>query len=360
MAELSGAKVDPNTLSERAQPFGPTRESNVSMPFVYELALAVELAEVPRSQLFSCAQFDAEWLRAPGARVPRSKLYDLCNCALDITRDPALGLRWAERGWAASFVPISHLFTHAGCLRQALESLSKFERLISDEPYFQLLETAEEVVVRCLRLPGESSTTQRFWAEMSMANLFRLMEPYDVGAQRARLHFAHAAPPHHREYTRIFGRAVRFEQPFTELVFDRALMDAPSPHHDAEAHDAMRALAERQLLMLVERVPFPLRVRAFLVQHGWAQRLEMDTVARSLGLSVRSLRRHLASEGKSYRAVESEALAIVAKHLLRDGQRTIEDVAYYMGFSDVRAFYRAFKRWTGTTPNAHRTQQLRE
>jgi AraC-like DNA-binding protein len=80
----------------------------------------------------------------------------------------------------------------------------------------------------------------------------------------------------------------------------------------------------------------------------------MDEAARSVGLSVRSLRRRLSSEGSSYQTVANEALVIVAKHLLMPKQYSIQETAYAMGFADARSFHRAFRRWTGVTPGAYR------
>jgi AraC-like DNA-binding protein len=138
-------------------------------------------------------------------------------------------------------------------------------------------------------------------------------------------------------------------------VFERALLDLPAPHRDQEVHDVLSALAERRLLRITQRTPYALRVRDLLVRQEHPQRThDMKAVALSLGLSVRSLRRRLAAEGKSYNSVVREALAIVAKHLLRDKQRTIQETAYEMGFSDASTFHRAFKSWTGTTPSAYR------
>jgi transposase-like protein len=85
-------------------------------------------------------------------------------------------------------------------------------------------------------------------------------------------------------------------------VFDRTLMDAVFPFRDGDVCDALRAIAERRILGVTQRAPFSLRVRERLVQQGPARRTDMNAVARSLGLSARSLRRRLAAEGKSYNA----------------------------------------------------------
>jgi AraC-like DNA-binding protein len=83
----------------------------------------------------------------------------------------------------------------------------------------------------------------------------------------------------------------------------------------------------------------------------------METLARALGLSVRSLRRRFASEGKSYSYVENDALSIVATHLLQNRQLSIQETTDAMGFSDTTAFHRAFKRWTGTTPSEYKKRR---
>jgi transcriptional regulator GlxA family with amidase domain len=47
-------------------------------------------------------------------------------------------------------------------------------------------------------------------------------------------------------------------------------------------------------------------------------------------------------------------LSAIAKDRLRDASLSLEEVAYIVGFSEVRAFRRAFRRWTGTTPGRYR------
>jgi AraC-like DNA-binding protein len=128
-------------------------------------------------------------------------------------------------------------------------------------------------------------------------------------------------------------------------------MDTVSPYQDDDTHEALRTIAERHMSSS-HKASVALRVREHLLQQRSGHRTEMSIVARALGLSVRSLRRRLADEGKSYSAVATDAFVMVAKHFLVDGQRSIQETAYEMGFSHCGAFHRAFKTWTGTTPRA--------
>ena len=70
-------------------------------------------------------------------------------------------------------------------------------------------------------------------------------------------------------------------------------------------------------------------------------------------MSQRSLHRHLASQGVDYRSVLNEARLEAAAGLLRDGQKSVKEVAHEVGFSTASAFYRAFKRWTGYSPSEY-------
>ena len=93
-----------------------------------------------------------------------------------------------------------------------------------------------------------------------------------------------------------------------------------------------------------------------LVEDGeWQQ----DRVAEHLTVSVATLRRRLHEDGHSFRDLVQAARYKRAKTLLLDG-RTIQHVADATGYSDIRAFNRAFKRLSGTTPAAFAKANLQD
>lgn len=325
----------------------------VSLIVVRALADAVENAGGNRAELLQAAGLSAELVTAGDIRVPLGAHYRLCGRALELTGDLALGLHWAERLTNTAFVPVSYLLAHSESLGHAFDTLSRFGSLLCDEPAYELLENGDKAILRCRTPTDQPLPVQRFFAEMVVASFHRIVRRRNVPGQPEEVSFAYPAPAYADEYTRVFHGAARFDQPFTGLVFDRALLDMAQPSKDEGIHEALRTLAERRVSQLGQRASYGLHTRELLVQRGWPLRIDMEEVARALGLSVRSLRRRLVIEGKTYREIEHEAFTIVATRLLRDERRTIQEAAYEMGFSDTSTFHRAFKRATGITPGKY-------
>lgn len=79
-------------------------------------------------------------------------------------------------------------------------------------------------------------------------------------------------------------------------------------------------------------------------------RVSESMIARELEMSARTLRRHLAEEGTSYERLLDDLRKELAEHYLREPELGIDDVAVLLGFSEARAFRRAFRRWNGLSP----------
>jgi AraC-like DNA-binding protein len=81
-------------------------------------------------------------------------------------------------------------------------------------------------------------------------------------------------------------------------------------------------------------------------------------LARSFHMDERTLRRRLAREGTSYRAIVDEARRVLAIDLIRFSDLSIERIAEQTGYNDAAAFSAAFKRWQGESPGRYRQRTL--
>ena len=88
-----------------------------------------------------------------------------------------------------------------------------------------------------------------------------------------------------------------------------------------------------------------------LLPHG---RANVETVAKGLALSVRTLSRKLSGEGTTFAAVVDELRRSLALEYLREPRFTLSQIACLLGYETPTSFTHAFKRWTGRSPSAAR------
>jgi AraC-like DNA-binding protein len=155
-------------------------------------------------------------------------------------------------------------------------------------------------------------------------------------------------PPHSALYERFIAVPVRFGCPATEADLDMALLNQPFRLADP----AMAKLAEQYVASeagaapaggVLEQIRQVLKANA----RGWP---DLDGMARILQTSGRSLRRELKRLNTTYRELLDAIRLERAEQLVRHTDITLERISEQLGFSDVRSFRRAFKRWTGRTP----------
>ncbi|MEF1226965.1 AraC family transcriptional regulator, partial [Vibrio fortis] len=79
-----------------------------------------------------------------------------------------------------------------------------------------------------------------------------------------------------------------------------------------------------------------------------------------LGMSSRTLRRHLKTCGTSYQQILDHVRFHLAKHYLHSTQFSIEEISERVGFSDSANFRHAFRKWSGVAPRAFRKSLLSE
>jgi AraC-like DNA-binding protein len=81
---------------------------------------------------------------------------------------------------------------------------------------------------------------------------------------------------------------------------------------------------------------------------------QVDLVADLYGMSAQTLRRRLHEEGTSFRSVIEGIRRDLSLRQLLKTKKTVSTIAASLGYSETRAFTRAFKQWTGMSPRDYR------
>lgn len=161
-------------------------------------------------------------------------------------------------------------------------------------------------------------------------------------------------PADARAFEQAFGCTPRFGAAANRIGFD--LID----HRIATADAAVARLLRHTLSLQRSGETAPSEMEAAIVR---ALRINlqspptMASIAATLNLSERTLRRRLDENGLSYASLLDGERMRRALELLNNSDLTLPQVAQESGFADVRSLRRAIKRWTGQTPSRIRQRE---
>lgn len=199
----------------------------------------------------------------------------------------------------------------------------------------------------------------RFPIEVMLGTGYRLMS--HAAGSPLPLHevtFAHAAGYPVAAYEALFGAPVRFEAECSALWMSAEAASIPFAGRDPIARRYLERYAEQQLAALPAPAPTLVgQIREAIVVELATSGAELSRVARRVAMSTRTVQRRLDEAGTTYQDLVEDVRGALARRLLRDRGRSIVDVAFELGYADLKGFYRAFRRWTGTTPGEWRARE---
>lgn len=299
----------------------------------------------------SLEQFDdADW-------VPVS-LYDrMIQAALAHTQSPALGFAAGTSLANQRYGVHPMLAMHMPNLRQGLKDIMRFGALLLARPEIALHETngSARLTITPIIDKGPSAVFRAEFIAVAMMQMLRYGSANSIKV--AKVHFTHPAPSYQSRYCEYFDAGIDFNAPENAIIFNREVLDQPLPWHDRVSYLELRTKAELSLSTAQRHVDMIQRVKNVLI-NAFPNAPTMDDVAVQLGTSKRSLRRHLACRGTSHTELVKECRQLMAEHRLANAGVSLKQIAGELGFSSVTCFHRAFKCWTGMTPQAWRDQSL--
>jgi len=149
---------------------------------------------------------------------------------------------------------------------------------------------------------------------------------------------------------RHFRCELRFDAPRDLMVFDEATLALQMVHRNAQL---LAVLVPGLDLALSQDDPgrtLADDVRDALSTAISGDRPAIAKVAKSLGMSARTLQRRLGELGTTYQDLLDDVRHRTARRLLTSTSLGVGEVAFLLGFEEVNSFQRAFRIWEGTTP----------
>jgi AraC-like DNA-binding protein len=303
--------------------------------------------------LYRYAGIDPESLKKPGMRVRYTSVEKIWKKAVEIIDDPCFGLQ-APKFWHPSYLhALGYAWLASHSLREALTRFVRYLRVVTEEGSLKLEEEPEGLTLTLdlspamKRIPEQIDLTMALIIHMCRINYGEDLKPIVVN-------FVHPEPSCSEAYYALFNAPVRFSAVRDSITFsftdvDQHLLGA-NPHL-ARINDQVMI----NYLANLEKENIIHRVKTGIIDLLPSGGVADEKVAKTLGMSVRSLQRKLSEAGTTFRTLLDEIRKELALSYVRDPNIELVEIAFLLGFSEQSAFSRAFKRLTGTSPSEVRS-----
>jgi AraC-like DNA-binding protein len=303
------------------------------------MAPLLESASITRRQIEDTSQ-----------RLKVSDQVKFLGLVAEATGDDLLGLNLAKRCELRELGLFYYVLASSAKLLEVCQRAARFSTMVNEGAVQTFLDGRRFGI--SISYAGVSRHKDRHQVEFYLAGLIRMLRQITgvhVVAQRLRLR--HARTRGAREISSYFGCDAEFGANVDEVLFAREVSQLPVVNADPFLNRLLVKLCEEAVAYRsVSRGSIRTQVEnaiAASLPHGNAH---VASIARELGLSKRSLARHLTDEGTTFSSLLNEVRRDLATRYFEDETLSMGQIAWLLGYQDIGAFSHAFKRWTGIAP----------
>jgi AraC-like DNA-binding protein len=267
---------------------------------------------------------------------------DLLESSAQAAGAEDFGLQLARGRRLSNLGPISIVLREEPTARQALDTLSRYLRLLNASLLTRIEDHGDVVVIREeILMDGAVSVRQSI--DLAVGVMYRILqELLGVDWKPKRVCFSYRPPRTVSGHMALFGAQLDFNSSFNGIVCAARDLSAKLPMADT----GMAPYARRFLEQALSRsrgntLDAAKQLVAALLPGG---RCTADQVAQHLRMNRRTMHRHLMAEGETFSSMMQSVRSELALRQIRDSDRTMAELAELLGFSDASAFAYWFRR----------------
>ena len=266
-----------------------------------------------------------------------------------------MGGRPMRRG---SFTLLCHCVLHAPTLGHALRRALRFLDVVLDDPRGRLVihDGLAQVELRDADGPRSAFAYRTYWILLHGITCWLVGRRIPIRL----VDFRCAEPKQGADYRLFFGAPVRFSQATSRLGFDSALLDLPISRSEQALKQFLRGAPANILVRYRYDAGIAAAVRRRLSQVSPASWSGFAALAADMRMPPSTLRHRLHDEGQTYAAIKDDIRRDLAIDMLLNTAKTIGEIAVQLGYSEPSAFFRAFRKWMGKSPEAFRREEAGE
>jgi len=309
---------------------------------------------VMSENLFMGTTLDKRWLDED-AMISIGDYTRMIINALDITGDPALGLKIGSQINLLEYGIWGYAIISCATVRETMEVWLK---------YWDLCGELVDVSANIDKDDLIWDITPIFHSDDPRVTVFA-MEEWLSGTNRSHqsihgrilaikeMHLSYPKPDHVALYKKITSKPIVFGAERNRIILSTQFLNDPVP----STNPIIREMSEKQCRVLLEKFKhkdeFIEEIQKIILT-SMGNFPKAEEVSKKMNLSLRSLYRNLKERNKTYMDILDEVRTRISMEYLKNTNLTIDQISDLIGFSETTTFRQAFKKWTGVSPTQFR------
>ena len=265
------------------------------------------------------------------------------------------GLQLARDRRLANLGPLSIVLREEPTARQALDTLSRYLRLLNASLITRIEDHGDVVIIR-EEILVDGATSVRQSMELAVGVMYRTLgELLGAGWKPRSVCFSHRPPHDISSHRAMFGPNLEFNGSFNGIVCAARDLAVRLPTVDTGMAPYARRFLDQALSSSSTNTRATARqLVAALLPGG---RCTAEQVAQHLGMDRRTLHRHLKAEDMTFSSMMQAVRSELALRQIRQSDRSLAELAELLGFSGPSALAFWFRRHMGCTVSQWRARE---
>ncbi|MDX1400379.1 MAG: AraC family transcriptional regulator [Kiloniellales bacterium] len=295
----------------------------------------------------------------PTLQIKLSSFCRLFEEAAHQTKDENFGLWFGNQFQPHDLGLWGYVGVFSPTLGAALENWVRLFRYHQENSLLRLCARDDGMMMLEYQILAPGIVERRQDAELSLGmflNIFRECLGRDWSPEE--VYLEHPRSEYIKAHEAAFGAPIYFSQPINALVFRPEVLSTAMPRRDLKLMTTMSICLEQiggrreGFASIVDRARMFVRTR---LAEGCPSLEEVSVVLR---LSPANIQRELSEAGLTFKELVQVTRRELAYTYLRQKHLPLSEIALLLGYSELSAFSRAVRRWTGKSPKALRRQLL--
>ncbi|MCP1647924.1 AraC-like transcriptional regulator QhpR [Pseudomonas nitroreducens] len=296
---------------------------------------------------------DRRVLERADVEIPGEQYVALWEAAAQ--HKPSIGIELGFQTEADDFGALGHALGCAPSVEKALKTLQQFIVVFAQESHFNVEVDANALAVE-YRVSIPTILQRRQDAEFAITCVLRMLNLITSSPLKPlRLDFEHDRPDDLSMHKQVFQCPLYFNQPTNRILFPLQTLQMPVAHGNERLYKALEPYLEREREERSVSNELLAQVTRMIAAEMSSGAPSLDEIGAQLNLSRRTLQRRLKEHGIEYSALVEDVRRELALAYIKDSDYSMTEISLLVGYAESGSFTRAFRRWTGHSPQQYRS-----